>query len=114
MKATFEGQVININKIEGGLMAAIVQVDFTLMVHSVEMELHKHKENHNYWKPVSFSCSARAPFKLQNALNDMEKGDFVTVVAEKNDKEWNVTSIIFAKDKAENFRKLIELNESIL
>lgn len=114
MKTTFEGLIINIDKIEGGLMAVVVQVNFTLMVRSVEMDLHRHKESNNYWKPISFSCSAMSPFKLQNALIDMEKGDFVTVVAEKQGKDWNVTSIVFTKDEAEDFRKLINLNESIL
>ena len=114
MKATFEGLIINIDKIEGVLMAVVVQVNFTLMVRSVEMDLHRHKESSNYWKPISFSCSAMSPFKLQNVLIDMEKGDFVTVVAEKKNKAWEITSIIFAKDKAEDFRKLMELNETIL
>ncbi len=113
--AKFAGQVISINKYEGGLMAVVTRVDFVMMVRAVEMNLHKHIQSNNYWQPLSFSCPARAPYKLQNALNELTFGDYITVIAEKDEKgKWNVTGIEFAKNKATDFRSLIKHNEEIL
>lgn len=96
-------------------MMVVLEVEFVLMVRKVEMELHRPKHDKNYWQPIKFSCPARKPYKLQNALNDLALGDYVTVIAEKGEnKEWDVTDIEFAKYKATDFRKFIALNEEIL
>ncbi len=113
-KATFEGQVIRVDKKIGGKMSVISQVDFVLMVRHVTMDLPKHKEDKNYWKPVRFDCPARAPYKLQRALVDIVFGDYVIVKAEKDANGWKVTDITFEEEKAEDFKHLLELNESIL
>lgn len=113
MKVIFEGQVIDINKYESAHMSVITH-DFVLMVRRVEMELHKHRQDNNYWKPVKFSCPVSAPLPLQNSLNDLALGDEIMVTAEKKDKVWKVTCITNAKYHATNFEDLITLNDEIL
>ena len=113
-KAVFEGFILSINKVEGAQIGALVHVDFVLLVRCCSMDLHKHVESKNYWKPYKFCCSARAPYKLQNAFVRLDVGNYVTVTAEKGEHDWRVTDISFVTDEAQDFRELIAHNEGIL
>ena len=113
-KATFKGQVISLNNRMGSNMSVITHVDFVVMVRHCIMQLHKHKEDENYWKPIGFSCPVRTPYKLQNALINLNFGDYIIVEAEKDANEWKVIGITFEKDEAQSFEHLLELNEGIL
>ena len=113
-KAVFEGFVLHVDKVEGAQIGALIQVNFVMMVRRCSADLHKHKESENLWKPISFRCSARAPYKLQNAFVKLAVGNYVTVIAEKDKQNWYVTDISFATDNAQDFRDFIAFNEKIL
>ena len=113
-KATFKGQVISINNRMDASMSVITRVDFVVMVRHCIMQLHKHKEDENYWKPIGFSCPVRSSRSLQDALIKLNFGDYIIVEAEKDANEWKVMSITFEKEKAQSFEQLLEFNEGIL